>query len=251
MGELASVRRYTYWSERRVRSIAADNPIKLERNWLLGVKFPAPLGFLPQAELIEQRRTAQRHETALRMERAIGQLAVEDFVTPPPADFVKGCGPVTLAAYTRIHPLTKAERRGIIAHTKAVSSSGCRVELCLFGSLDNCIDYLPISSAEAPMWSSSSAWAIEEFINSRGTIPAPIYDDDESIAVEVVRVFNNEGMVGKYVFRKLPAAEWFAEVYHDVELDKDRWDQRTSGDWPHTIDRIVICAPLWIRSAAS
>jgi hypothetical protein len=250
MGELADIFRYSYWSDRRIRSIATDNAINLERRWLLGFTFPSILGFLPQAGLVEQGRTAQRHDVALKLERAIGKLAVEDFVTPPPSRFVKGCGPVTLAAYTRWHPRNKSERKGIIVHTRTVSSNGCRVELCMFGSIENCADYQSGSNIEAPTWSSSSTWAIEEFIANRGVTPAPIYDDDESIAVEVVRVFNNEGMTGKYAFKHFPTADWFAEVYHDVELDKENWDQRQSGDWPRPVDRIVIGAPLWIRSTA-
>jgi hypothetical protein len=190
----------------------------------------------------------QRHEMSLQLERVIGRLAVEDFVTPPSAIFVKGSGPVTLAAYRRWYPRNKSERKGIIVHTSTVSSSGCRVELCLFGSIEHCADYLSDPSVEAPMWSSSSTWAIQEFIAHRGAKKAPIYDDDESIAVEIVRVFNNEGMTGEYAFKRIPSAEWFAEVYHDVSLDRTRWDQRSSKDWPHPIDRIVIGAPLWVRS---
>jgi hypothetical protein len=250
MGELASIRRYSYLSGRRIRSIAADNAISLERRWLLGLTFPSFLGFLPQAGLVEQSRAAEGHEIALKLERSIGQLAVEDFVTPPPSAFVKGCGPVTLAAYTRWNPRNKSERKGIIVHTRTVSSSGCRVELCMFGSIENCKDYLSGSNIETPTWSSSSTWSIEEFINSHGAVPAPIYDDDESIAVEIVRVFNNEGMTGKYVFKRFLSAEWFAEVYLDVELDKNRWDHQIGGDWPQPVDRIVIGAPLWVRSVS-
>jgi hypothetical protein len=100
------------------------------------------------------------------------------------------------------------------------------------------------------MWSSSSTWCIEDFITNGGTKPAPVYDDDESIAVEVVRVFHNEGMTGRYAFKKLVHAEWFAEVYHDVELDKGRWNLTPGIDIPEAMDRIVIGAPLWIRSNA-
>ncbi len=250
MGELASIRRYSYWSDRRVRSIAADNAINLERRWLLGFQLPAILGFLPQVQLMEQSRAAQHHESALKLERAIGQLAVENFVTPPSSIFVKGCGPVTLAAYTRWNPRNKSERKGIIVHTRVVGSNGCRVELCMFGSVDNCADYLSGSNIATPTWSSSSTWSIEEFIKNHGSVPAPIYDDDESIAVEIVRVFNNEGMTGKYAFKRFLSAEWFAEVYLDVELDKKRWDLRPGGDWPQPVDRIVIGAPLWVRSVS-
>lgn len=74
-----------------------------------------------------------------------------------------------------------------------------------------------------------------------------MYDDDESIAVEILRTLNNEGMTGRYVLRHFPSAEWFCEVYHDVELDKDRWDLRPGTDLPEPVDRIVIGAPLWVR----
>jgi hypothetical protein len=247
LGELGTVREYAYWSDRWVTKIAADNPINLDQRWRFTLRTPA-FGLAPLVEFAEERRTRQRHEMAPKVERAIGQRAVEDFVTPPPASFAKGCGKVTLAAYTRWHPENKSERKGIIAHTRTVSSNGSRVEICLFGSLKHCTDYLPGSDAEAPTWASSSTWAIEEFIANEGTKPAPIYDDDESIAVEVLRVFNNEGMTGKYVFKHLPWAEWFAKVFHDVELDKERWDLRPGEDVPEPVDRIVIGAPLWIRS---
>ena len=90
------------------------------------------------------------------------------------------------------------------------------------------------------MWSSSSTWLIEDFIAKRGAKPAPIapiHDDDESIAVEILRVFNNEGMTGKYVFKGLESAEWFVEVYHDVEIDKERWN----------LGRARICRSQWIE----
>jgi hypothetical protein len=201
LGELGVIRRYSYWSDRRINSIAMDNGINLEiRTWRLGVKVPA-LGFLPQAEATEERRALQRHETSVQLERAIGRLAVEDFTTPPPVRFVKGFGEITLAAYSRWYPKNKSERKGIIAHATTLSGDGQLVEICLFGSVEHCSDYLSGPKVEAPMWSSSSTWAIQEFITNHGKKPAPIYDDDESVAVEIVRVFNNEGMTGKYVFK--------------------------------------------------
>jgi hypothetical protein len=66
------------------------------------------------------------------------------------------------------------------------------------------------------------------------------------MAVEILRVINYVGMTGKYVFKRIASAEWFAEVYHDVELDKERWDLRQ--ELPEPVDRIVIGAPLWVRS---
>jgi hypothetical protein len=247
MGELATVHRYSYWSDRRIRSIADENGIDLERHWTFGLKTPA-LGPIPQVELTKDRTAVQRYEIALRMERKIGQLAVEDFVTPPPVAFAKGCGAVTFATYRRWRSKKKKGDKAVMIHTRTMSSDGCRVEVILFASIENCAGYLSASTAEAPFWSSSSTGAIEEFILHRGTQKAPIYDDDESIAVEILRVINNENMTRKYVFNRMAQAEWFAEIYHDVELDKDRWNFRHGDtDVPEPVDRIVIGAPLWVR----
>jgi hypothetical protein len=73
-----------------------------------------------------------------RVERAIGQLAVEDFVTPPPTAFAKGCGEVTIAVYERWSRPKKNKRNAVIVHTRTKASNGCRVEYCLFGSIENC-----------------------------------------------------------------------------------------------------------------
>jgi hypothetical protein len=248
LGELGTVWRYSYWSDRRVRDIAADNAIDLDRRWRTAFRTPL-LGFAPQAELAEERGAVQRHEIAVRVERAIGQLAVEDFVTPPPAAFAKGCGEVTFAVYTRWSAPKKNKRKAVIVHTRTKSSDGSRIEVCLFGSIENCAGYLSGRGTEAPMWSASSTWAIEEFIDNLGRKPAPMYDDDEAIAVEILRTINNEGMIGSRVRRRIASAEWFAEVYKDVELDKDRWTLKPESDIPEPVDRIVIGAPLWVRSS--
>jgi hypothetical protein len=250
LGELGAIWRYSYWSDRRVRDIAADNAIDLDRRWRTAFRTPL-FGFLPQAELAEDRGAPQRHEIAQRVARAIGQLAVEDFVTPPPAAFAKGRGEVTLAVYTRRPGSKKNKGQAVIAHTRTIASNGCRVEICRFGSIENCAGYLSGSKAEAPMWRASSTWAIDEFIDNLGQKPAPIYDDDESIAVEILRTINNEGMTGRHVRQRIASAEWLAEVYKDVELDKDRWNLKPGRDLPEPVDRIVIGAPLWVRSDGS
>ena len=243
--------RYSYWSDRRVRDIAADNGVDLDRRWRTVLRSPLS-GLLPQAELAQERGAVQRHEMGNRVERAIGQVAIEDFVTPPPTAFAKGCGEVTIAVYERWSGPKKNKRKAVIVHTSTKASNGCRVEFCLFGSIENCAGYLAGSKMKTPIWSSSSTWAIEEFIDNLGRKPAPIYDDDESIAVEILRTINNEGMTGRHVAQRFTQAEWFAEVYKDVELDRDRWtffrNFKSTTDIPQPVDRIVIGAPLWVRS---
>jgi len=249
LGELGATRRYTYWSDRGVKRVADSNNISLERGWRLGVKFPSA-GLVPQAELTEERRSVLRHEMALRIESSIGQIAVEDFVTPPPARFAKGVNRVTFSVYRRWNYTESAdsEKKAVILHTRFAASDGSRIEACLFGSIDNVAGHLGGSESLAAVWSSSSTWAIEEFIENRGLKTAAIYDDDESIAVEILRVLNNEGMTDKYVFTADASSEWFAEVYKDVVLDKSRWDLRPGSDLPEPVDRILIGAPLWVRS---
>jgi hypothetical protein len=252
VGELGIIRRYSYWSDSRIKGIAADNNISLDKRWLITFKTPS-VGALPQIGVNESQRTLQRHAVAERVEGSIGQLAVQDFVTPASAIFAKGRTPITFARYTRLSDRRAGRQQGdgVIIHARTVSSDGTRVEICLFGSIENCIDYLPGADAMAPMWRASSAQAIEEFIAHQGKKKAPIYDDGESIAVEILRTINNEGMTGKRVFKSIQSTEWFAEVYHDVELDKNRWNLRAGRDLPETVDRIVIGAPLWVRTASN
>lgn len=250
MGELGFTRRYEYWSDRQVKIVSSSNNINLSNGWRMdGFTIPF-LG--SQAQFTKDPRPDQHHAVATRIEEAIGHSAVEDFVTPPSATYVKGCSDVTFAPYTRWgsseNRKKEEKRKGVIIHSRFKSSTGCCVELCLFGSLDNCTGYLSNPQPEAPRWSSSSTWAIEEFVANHGDKPAPIYDDDESIAVEILRVFNNEGMTEKYVSRRFKSADWFAYVYHDVELDKSRWNLKPGKDLPEPVDRIVIGAPLWVRT---
>jgi hypothetical protein len=40
LGELSTIRRYAYWSDRRIRDIAADNPIDLDRRWRTAFRTP-------------------------------------------------------------------------------------------------------------------------------------------------------------------------------------------------------------------
>lgn len=58
-----------------------------------------------------------------------------------------------------------------------------------------------------------------------------------------------EGMTRRKAFQRYPAAKWFAEVYKHVELNKNRWHFRPGDtDVPEPVDRIVIGAPLWVRT---
>jgi hypothetical protein len=254
LAELGAVWRYSYWSDQKVRDLAADNAIDLDRRWRTALRTPT-FGFLPQGEATRERGALQRHEIATKLEAAIGQVAVADFVTPPPSRYAKGVGEVTFSIYSRWGEWSKKKKKtwgkGVIVHTRAVASNGCRVEFCLFGSIENCAGYMSApKGSDPPLWRSSSTWAIEEYIQNLGLkLPAEYADDDDqSIAVEILRTLNNEGMTGRHVSRRIESAEWFAQVYKDVELDKERWNLRPGEDIPRPVDRIVIGMPIWVRS---
>jgi hypothetical protein len=57
-------------------------------------------------------------------------------------------------------------------------------------------------------------------------------------------------MIDRHVIQRIVSAEWFVDVYKDVELDKNRWNLKPGPDIPEPVDRIVIGAPLWIRSSS-
>jgi hypothetical protein len=118
VGELGEVWQYSYWSDQKMRDIAADNAIDLDRRWRTALRTPS-YGFLPQAEVSRERGALLRHEVAAKVEAAVGQLAVADFVTPPPARYVKGCGEVTFSIYTRWSDggkKKKSQGKAIIVH---------------------------------------------------------------------------------------------------------------------------------------
>ena len=55
-GRLASVRKYSYWPDRRIRDIAADNGMDLERLWNFSFRTPM-LTLFPQAEFVRHAPT--------------------------------------------------------------------------------------------------------------------------------------------------------------------------------------------------
>jgi hypothetical protein len=240
------IRRYVYWSDRRIRKIAEDNGLALERRlrWTSKIKVP----FLGELELAQQGHTMHRNEIARRIEEAIGELAVADFVTPPSVQFAKGIGRILFSQFVGV----SAVNEGIVAHTSVSSSNGDHVEVCMFGSADNMDGYAGAHDRTTEGWVSSAAPAIHAFLKSRGTINRSQWDDLESISVEALKIARHQGTtldseVDKpwtrgFTLSHADDAEWFAEVYTDVVLDKSRWD-----DLP-AVDRIIIGAPLWIRT---
>ncbi|QWF85614.1 hypothetical protein [Amycolatopsis sp. CA-230715] len=253
MGELGSIRRYPYWAERRIQQLASDNGISLRRRTSWKAK-SAAVPFLPSFEWAQEACALDRSRVADRIETAIGARAVTDFVTPPPVEFAKGVGRVEFAQLGGV----RQPRDQVVLHTTVHGRAGTRVEVCLFGSLANAADYVGGADTPPEGWTSSAARSVEELIRSRGTVNNSQWDK-EALAVEALVIATEQGVTGTwaehehrpwtrgFTLGRAEESEWLAVIYADVVLDKHRW-KFGEGGIPADVDRILVGAPLWVRS---
>ncbi len=243
---------YLYWSDRRVDEIASDNGVTWggRLNWTLKA---APQGI--GAEVGNRERAAlTRREKARKIEKVIGGQAVSAFNTPPPARFAKGLGQINIARF-----IGGPERdKGAMLHIRTSSVEGRQVDLILFGSLDN-FPGRPFRTSSAPDtgWFSSAWYAIAELLESRGTRNTSQWNDLESLSVEALHMALNQGSESPGIDQEPWSrgfslghaydSEWFAQIYTDVQLTARRW---TFHDNRQGADRILIGAPVWVRTAS-
>lgn len=248
MSERGEIVRYAYWSDRRVKSICQDNGIKLDaRIKTKFTVFKIPLTST-SLDLEREPRTLYRKDIATLLERAIGDLAVEDFVTPPPIRFAKGVGLVEFSHFISTEP------NRVVLYTTVQASDGTRIIVCLFGSKDNVAGYTGVGDPQVGGWTSSAMWSIKEWLASRCTVSDIHGEDAESLSVEAMKIAtlqgNNDGLREHpdqpwqrgFTFGDASESEWMAEIYSDVVLDKDRWSLR------EPFDRVLVGAPLWVRT---
>ncbi|MCZ4123788.1 hypothetical protein [Streptomyces sp. H39-S7] len=247
--------RYRYWSERQIRALERDNGLRLGRSWriatagtpgsMFGIPLPA-LGF-QRSEVRERsrRQVADRVTAALREQTAV--TYDEEY----PVLFARGLGKVAFSAFTD----GPARDKGVVLHTRIQSNSGQRVDLCLFGSLDNAADFRP---GEALEGSSSSAWyAVAELLESRGQRNTSQWDD-QGLAVEALEIAlgdrerGEDGTSGdpwtrRWTLGHAIDVEWLAVIYSDVTLDRGRW-RFDGGSALVGTQRIIVGAPVWVRA---
>lgn len=252
MGE-TRLGRYVYWSARRIEAVASENGIALGDGAGYVVKTPA-LSALPQVEWNVPGRTRTRLEIARTVEKAVGHLVPGDFdAVAPPVQFARGTGVVEVAEF--IAPY--ANNPPIVMHTRIQTPEGRRVDVCLFGSMDNMAGFQRCDAVHEG-WTSSAMWAILELLDSRGRRNTSQWDDDQSRAVEALHIALRQGKTGRsrgkdpevpqrrgYTLGQGVGCEWLAEIYTDVELDLERWN-RTG--WLEGTERIMVGAPLWVRA---
>jgi hypothetical protein len=159
------------------------------------------------------------------------------------------------------------EERRVMALTLYANKDGTHLAICLYCSMDNFSEILR-DEGEARSegeWTFSSAPAVAEFIANSGKITSknPWTRDPNLIAMESVKLaldvrdINPEHGRGwsrrPLAFAQMDGdAEWVAEVYHDAALENiftvDRSRQYDPALPPLKISRIVVGAPLWIRT---
>jgi hypothetical protein len=252
LGTSKSLGRFLYWSERAVRQFAEDNGVELAARLKGQVSLSVP-GIAQAAVGNSDRSTRDRLEETRRIEKRMGADALKALDAPPPADFVKAVGRVNFAAFDGSY----ANNKGVLVHLQTHSDAGQRVDLCLFGSMDNVRGYGALDHF-ADGWFSSAWCAIEELLNSRGRHNASQWGDEESRSIEALRIALEHGTspatrAGRPETRGFTVGhaedcELMAEVYTDVVLTPSRWT-RLDGQLAGA-QRIIVGRPLWVRTAS-
>jgi hypothetical protein len=240
---VANVRKYAYWSDRRIRAFSGDNDLGIyKRAWKFSIGIPKLLTF----EVNDDRRTKSRDQIAKSTLDFLGSSAVEDFAKSSRVEIAKGRGSVEFANYSGGH-------NGVVTYTEVTTSAGERVGVCLFGSLDNMADWAGAKDDFAAGWSSSAWYAVGDLLRSRGVVKRSQWDDDEQLSVEVLKVATEQGKTAAsvpgepwtrgYTLSRADDAEWVAEIFMDTRLTPGRW-----ADLPASVDRILTGALMWVRT---
>ncbi|MHA6764045.1 hypothetical protein [Streptacidiphilus sp. PAMC 29251] len=253
LGTSNSLGRFLYWSERAVRQFAEDNGVELEARLKRQVSVSVP-GIAQAVVGNSDRRTRDLLEETRRIEKKIGADALKVLDRPPPAAFVKAVGRVNFAEFHGSY----AHNKGALVHLKTHSDTGQRVDLCLFGSMDNVRGYGKLDHF-VDGWFSSAWYAIEELLNSHGQRNTSQWDDSESRSVEALKIALEHGtsratQAGRPETRGFTVGhaedcELMAEVYTDVILTPSRWNWTSQDGELAEAQRIIVGRPLWVRTA--
>jgi hypothetical protein len=257
LGELGGVVSYLYWSERRVQRILSDNGIQLSS----GVtKFASPSmqGLVPTMEHTMGGKVAQRANIADLIERSLGQSIMSDFDSVPGPRYAKGVGTLVFGEFINDFdkdPLERDRRALIFSSCDYNESDKDSVAICLFGSMENFADYVASSGplSDEGGWTSSSAPSVLDFLTGKWSdqVDEP---SREELAIEALKIANSQGTRDGEVdplkgWRRSftygdiqDVAEWFAEVYLDVDLTQLGM-AREDG-----FRRVVVGAPIWVRT---
>jgi hypothetical protein len=136
------------------------------------------------------------------------------------------------------------------------------VAVCLYGSMDNFPEYvLEAGPGYRDGWVSSSAPAVYKFIRSHGREFEDPYFEPADMALDALGIADGQGISGvftgddtalgtdrawqrAFTYGEVRNAEWLAQIYLDVDL------LATGHNREDGYRRILVGAPLWIRTSA-
>jgi hypothetical protein len=134
--------------------------------------------------------------------------------------------------------------------TRSEVTDGTRVAIGMFSSRDNLADVIASAPTSENGWSSSAAKEIFAFVSGFGG-RVPDRSDRSEIAREAINLLAHQsgGMAERekrgFTYGHLgESGEWLLEAYLDVEFLEG--PVTVEGD---TFDRVVLGAPLWIRTS--
>lgn len=257
MGELGGSVTYLYWSERRIERILSDNGLQLPAR-SIKVASPSVYSLAPTVEYTSNGRTPQRSSIAELVEHSLGQAVISNFDSNPGPRYAKGVGTLVFGEF--INDFDDYEkginRRALIFSSCDYSSSDKdSVAICLFGSMENFVDYVQSSGIPSESgWTSSAAPSVLEFLAGKWT-DAVDEPSREEIAIEALKIADSQGMTGgtqepplkgwrrSFTYGDIQnIAEWFAEIYLDVDLISSGMG-RVDG-----FRRVIVGAPVWVRT---
>jgi hypothetical protein len=251
--ETEPISRYYHWSERTVAKIAEEQSLDLARGSRTLALRPLPRN---QAGI---RRARHRDRVARRIRRALGDGVVEDFAAPPQGRgggrvvYVAGVGQVYMGRFMT----WSSKRYTAYVYTRTIADNGQRIDVCLFGSMNDFPERIRRADSPETGWMTPAARWIEQLLDTDGRANGRpgTPDDYEPIAVEALKVVQYQGFdTFAELHRGLPETraftlaharpvEWFARIVVDVELTRHRWNVIELED----PDRILVGTPAWVR----
>jgi len=248
--------KYLYWSQRRVSHVTEDRGIHLPKpsEYNLG----ANIGAINVGKKVQSGNGSSRHDVAETLVDRLSPARLDAGAAGPEQGmpFTVGTGTIAFSEFRGDEKL--GMERLAIGYAAFNTSDGKSVALCLFCSLDNFVEFIQSSDSGVKRgWSWSSSPAVLEFIRTSGATKG-IYSPNE-IAIECVKhaldrrdVKDSDAGHWKrrpFTFLEVQGeAEWLAEVYHDAVFDSTVEIGGVASSPDLKFDRIVVGAPLWIRT---
>lgn len=267
---IAARAKYLYWSQRRITAVVSNYGISIPMAAETTVKSP-PMPAIPSLEIKRQSRPVTRAEVANTISDQLerhGLVSMDALLAreqPTRPSFLTGVGTMSFSEFRGSETLGNKDHLAMALSFYPMADGAAYTAVCLYCSMDNFSEF--IQEVGLPMgsnWSFSSSPAVANFIASAGKRdPRSPYSNND-IAIESVKLALDhrdvrpsevDGWIRRpFAFAEVNGtADWTAEVYYDAVLDYDyevfaRGPVVEEDVEPIVLRRIIIGAPLWIRT---